>query len=357
MNSGATAKSVLLLSPLILIHPKIVSMSSSKSPPPPAKRRKNKQRRAYPLRSSVAPIFSTTPHVNVVPVEVWREHICYDCLNLKELSILRRCHTFFEKYWQKTMAENVIRVPQGCPTVEKAMDLAAIFSVRKVYTETEPLHIRLDEGVHEIVGNAKALSVTCSYITFVGTGKDHTTIRGGFRVNDQHHVKFEQLTVTNGDRYGLVCGGSGNVEVTECCVKNCVGSGVSVYGGSTVTATQCEITENGSNGVYCRDANTTIRLNDCSIHNNGFHGLVAGIDAVVDVHATKTDIHSNKRCGINAWARAKVNLHLPSQHNTSHDNVGEDRLAWGGGSIANINADGTFTHTHVVVEEEDHNVQ
>ena len=34
----------------------------------------------------------------------------------------------------------------------------------------------------------------------------------------------------------------------------------------------------------------------------------------------------------------------------AHDNVGEDRQI-DGGSIANINADGTFTH--VVVEEED----
>jgi hypothetical protein len=39
---------------------------------------------------------------------------------------------------------------------------------------------------------------------------------------------------------------------------------------------------------------------------------------------------------------------LPSQHNTSHDNVGEDRrqqaMYGAPGSIANINADGTFTH-------------
>jgi len=42
---------------------------------------------------------------------------------------------------------------------------------------------------------------------------------------------------------------------------------------------------------------------------------------------------------------------LPSQHNTSHDNVGEDRAQDIGGSIANINADGTFAH--VVVDDDD----
>ena len=66
--------------------------------------------------------------------------------------------------------------------------------------------------------------------------------------------------------------------------------------------------------------------------------------AVVNLHGTKTDIHSNKGCGIFAGSRGKVNIHLPSQHNTSHDNGDEDRYQEDGGSIANINADGTFTH-------------
>ena len=77
--------------------------------------------------------------------------------------------------------------------------------------------------------------------------------------------------------------------------------------------------------------------------------------AVVDLHGTKTDIHSNKREGIRATSRVKVNIHLPSQHNTSHDNVGEDRVQEGGGSIANINADGTFTHVVIEVDDADDN--
>ena len=87
------------------------------------------------------------------------------------------------------------------------------------------------------------------------------------------------------------------------------------------------------------------------MHHNAEDGLFAYDHAVVDLHGTKTDIHSNKGHGIRASFRAKVNIHLPSQHNTTHDNVGEGRKnGWGGGSIANINTDGTFTH--VVVEEE-----
>jgi hypothetical protein len=298
----------------------------------------------------VAPIFSTTRNINRVPVEVWREHICRKFLNLTELSILRRCHTFFEKYWQNVMAQNVIRVPQGCPTVEKAMALAVIFSERKEYTETDPLKIRLEEGVHEIVGNGRVLIVTCSHITFVGKGKNHTTIRGGFYVHNQQNVKFEELTITHDVVYGLLLVGSETtVDVLKCVVKKCGGTGMVVFGGVNVTATQCEFMENAC-GVFCGDANTKARLTDCKMHHNGGNGLAADDHIVVDLHGTKTDIHSNKRCGIAAGNRGKVNIHLPSQHNTSHDNVGEDRHQENGGSIANINADGTFTH--VVVEEE-----
>jgi hypothetical protein len=263
------------------------------------------------------------------------------------------------------MAQNVIRVPQGCPTVQKAMDLAVIFSERKVYTETEPLKIRLEEGVHLIVGQYRRMNVTCSHITFVGKGKDHTTIHGGFYVNNQQNVKFEELAVTNGAGDGLLLQGSETtVDVLKCAVKECGGTGMCVRTGATVTATQCEFMENGgngvfsagANGVFCAGANTKARLDDCQLHHNGGHGLGAFEHAVVDLHGTKTDIHSNKHYGIWATIRGKVNIHLPSQHNTSHDNDDDDRNQEGmygapPGSIANINADGTFTH--VVVEEED----
>ena len=101
----------------------------------------------------------------------------------------------------------------------------------------------------------------------------------------------------------------------------------------------------------CTDANTKLRLNDSTIHHNGRDGLFAVGHAVLDLHGTKTDIHSNKRYGIAASRNAKVNIHLPSQHNTTHDNVVQNRVQNSGGSIANINADGTFTH--VVVDDDD----
>ena len=233
------------------------------------------------------------------------------------------------------------------------MALAVVFSGKKEYTETEPLKIRLNEGVHEIVGNQfGSMNVTCSHITFVGRGKDQTTIRGGFYVIDKQNVKFEGLTVTHPTYDGLsLLGSETTVEVLKCVVKECGGKGMFVTDGATVTATQCEFMENRGHGVYCYGANTKVRFDDCTVHHNGGDGLYAYDRAVVDLHGTKTDIHSNKRRGIYAYDHGKVNIHLPSQHNnTSHDNVGSDRLQIGG-SIANINADGTFTH---VDEDEDY---
>jgi hypothetical protein len=196
-------------------------------------------------------------------------------------------------------------------------------------------------------GNYRGLltHVTCNNIKIIGKGKGKTTILGGFYVNGKQNVKMEQLVVTNDAGCGLLCEGSGtNVDATECCFKNCRASGMLVKEGATVTATRCDFMENGHHGVASSRANTKVRLNDSTMHHNDGYGLGAYNDCAVDLHGTKTAIHSNKQDGLFAIGNAKVNIHLPSQHNTSHDNVGLDRNQFASGSIANINADGTFTH-------------
>ena len=194
------------------------------------------------------------------------------------------------------------------------------------------------------------MHVSCSNITIVGKGKGKTTMLGGFYVNGKQNVKIEQLSVTNqDDGYGLYCKGSGtNVDAMECCFKKCSFTGVWVDEGATVTATRIDVMENGGYGVECSGANTKVRLTDSTMHHNGMHGLLAVDPAVVDLHGTNTGIHSNKMFGIHAFRHAKVNIHLPSQHNTTHDNRSQNRVQEDGGSIANINTDGTFTHVEEV---------
>ena len=71
------------------------------------------------------------------------------------------------------------------------------------------------------------------------------------------------------------------------------------------------------------------------MHHNEF-GLTAEVNAVVDIYGENTDIHSNKDDGISAYRHGKVQIHLPSQHNTSHDNRHQDRYQSSNGAITNV---------------------
>ena len=70
------------------------------------------------------------------------------------------------------------------------------------------------------------------------------------------------------------------------------------------------------------------------MHHNGT-GLYVDEHAVVDLYGKNTDIHSNMEYGIEAEYHGKVQIHLPSQHNTSHDNV-QNLLAYSDGTITNV---------------------
>jgi len=298
--------------------------------------------------------------IESIPEMLWQKELC-PLFNLQDLAFLRCTAPCFQLHWRAAIRRNRIRVPNDCDTVERAMILAILFS------EKGPLRVELEKGEHNIEGCLsqhagilkKTASVARSHITFVGKGKDQTTINGGFRVFNQQNVTFEQFTLTNPKGGGLYLRGSEtNVDVLKCAVKECGHSGMYVHVGVTVTATDSEFMENPT-GMFCYGANTKARLNDCTMHHNGEDGLWADDHAVVDLHGTKMDIHFNKGKGIYATDNAKVNIHLPSDHNTTHDNVGEDRVQDNGGSIANINANGTFTHvpqwtfTHVPMSDDE----
>ena len=87
------------------------------------------------------------------------------------------------------------------------------------------------------------------------------------------------------------------------------------------------------------------------MHHNGssVDGLyVFGPACEVDLYGPKMGIHSNEEYyGICAITWADVDIHLLSQHNTTHMTMLELEgidIKTIMGSIANINADGTFTH-------------
>ena len=222
--------------------------ASSSSSSPPAKRQKITVAPfvvAFPRRTRL----SSTQWVNNVPFHVWVSKILNPFLDLKALSTVGRCNTFFEELWQYVLKQNIIRVPEDFPTMNQGMDMAVVFSERNECTPENPVRVVVGEGQFAVVGRLFGMTVSCSHITFVGKGKGKTTMLGGFQVDKQQHVKFEKLAVTNHRGYGLYCTGGGtNVDVTECCFKHCKASGLGVMGGATATATRCDFMENGQCG-------------------------------------------------------------------------------------------------------------
>jgi len=58
---------------------------------------------------------------------------------------------------------------------------------------------------------------------------------------------------------------------------------------------------------------------------------------VIKIHGDATAIHSNEKYGISAVdSSAKFLIYLPSHHNTSYSNGWEDRRAYGGATITNV---------------------
>jgi len=395
-----------------------------------------------------------------VSEDIWVYKILHPFLDLKALATAGRCNTFFQEFWQYVLKQNVIRVPEGCPTMNQALDLAVVFSERNECTRENPVKVEVGEGEHAMFGfdmggnTTHHIPVGCNNITIVGKGKGKTTFLGGFEVKGKQNVKIQHLSLRNVAGHGLYCrgggggrggkedeededdeedeeereeeeeeedddkyeeegggvrGGGDNVDVTECCFKKCRDGGMHVCDGATVTATRCDFMQNSQEGVSCGGAYTNVTLSDCkmhdnewglavdtwatvtatrcdvmindeegvycggadtdaglidctinsttlidcTIHHNGGDGLFAYDHAVVNLRGTKMDIHSNKKDGIVAIDNAKVSIHLPSQHNTTHGNAWQNRFQDSGGSIASINADGTFTHAEEEAHDDD----
>ena len=105
--------------------------------------------------------------------------------------------------------------------------------------------------------------------------------------------------------------------------------------GASVKATQCEFSENRVFGVAVDDGSKGI-FTDCSIHNNGNHGVLAYDEgALVELRGEQTEIHHNSGDGIYAWSNSTINIYIPSQFITAlvHDNEGDDFYTDSGAKI------------------------
>ena len=141
------------------------------------------------------------------PLEIWDHHII-PLLGLKDLALSRHVCTFFEAYWQEKFNANLLplRVPHDVVWIDQAMRVIEILSSRREYTKASPLVVLLGKGDHQITSSSTdedgdevetTLGITRSNITFLGDGKDSTTILGGFRIENFENITFKNMTVTN----------------------------------------------------------------------------------------------------------------------------------------------------------------
>ncbi len=88
-------------------------------------------------------LLSSSLWVNKVPEDIWVYKILLPFLDLKALATAGRCNTFFQEFWQYVLKQNVIRVPEGCPTMNQAMELAVIFSERNDCKRVNPVKVEV----------------------------------------------------------------------------------------------------------------------------------------------------------------------------------------------------------------------
>ena len=275
--------------------------------------------------------------------EVWEFKIV-PFFNVKELAMLRSTCRWYEEQWQEFLKSNTFRVPEQVPTIDEAMRVGLILSKQKEYSKMKPLMVVLNEGEHVVEGNwmdprgnmrEKTLGITCSNISFIGQGKDKTTVRGGIGVWNKNNVTVKSLTLTNPNGEGLrVQGEEASVEMMGVNVKACRSAGLFVKSDASAKATQCEFSENGEEGVYVFARSKGIFTN-CSFHHNEDNGVWAANErTLVELRGEQTEIHHNGENGLFAISNATINIYIPSRSITAlvHDSRQRDFFTLLGGS-------------------------
>jgi len=242
-----------------------------------------------------------------------------------------------------------LRVGNDVATINDVMGVVEILSSRREYTKLNPLIVLLGKGDHQITSSwtdqsdnnrPTTLGITRSNITFVGKGKDTTTINGGFGIRDLENITFKHMTVTNtsNDSCDGICMSNSNVELFDVALKGCRSAGFRILNSTSETtsvATRCEFA-NSRWGAVVFGSLSSAKFNNCLFNENITYGLIGNVQSTIHLHGEATAIHSNRSRGIFALSYSRVLIHLPSHHNTSYNNEYEDRYTRTGGTITNV---------------------
>ena len=303
--------------------------------------------------SSVAPT-ALEQRVNLVqmqdgiPIYLWIRSISF--LTVREQAVsVRGMSRFFRQcsdaYMQKFWSEPILHMPQDAPSLASLMELVQRLTEEEGYVEGTTVVVALGSGVHEVVGSwevpapwsetlQKMLSVPCNNLSFVGQGEGVTIVEGGLAVENGRKVSVEGLTMKSASGRGVFAFDAGTeIVLKKMTLEECQYSGVCVYRGAQLVATECHFHQNGVHGVYVAGSTTTARLTNCTSHHNKGDGVRAWCGAVVDLMGEGTSVHDNEEHGLNASCRgdergATINVYQPCvlndiSHGNNHQNIYE----------------------------------
>ena len=147
------------------------------------------------------------------------------------------------------------------------------------------------------------------------------------------------MTVTNttdeGDGIHMI---NAKVELFDVTIKGCTVCALIMPDSTSETtfvATRSEFADSEF-GALIESSLTSATFNDCVFNDNSGSGIFVSDKATLHLHREATAIHSNAHNGIIATKSGKVIIHLPSHHNTTYNNGGQDRSVYEGGTITNV---------------------
>jgi len=183
------------------------------------------------------------------------------------------------------------------------MGVIEILSSRREYTKLNPCIVLLGKGDHQITSSwtkevdvaetETTIGITRSNITFLGVGKDTTTILGGFSIENNENITFKNMTVTNTSQYGDgIYIRNAKVELSDVALKGCDGTALYIPNSTsetTVVATRCEFA-NSKFGAGVFGSLTSATFNNCVFHDNDYDGIYAS-QSTVHLHGEATAVH------------------------------------------------------------------
>jgi len=286
-----------------------------------------------------------------IPIHLWRRTMSFLAVREQAVSV-RGVSRFFRKcsdvYMENFWSEPIIHLPQDASSLARAIEMCQYLMSQEGYVEGTTMVVTLGSGVHELVGSCqvagffgtitcqKMLSVPCNNLSFVGKGEGETIVNGGFVVENGRKVSIAGLTMKDSNWHGLYASGAGTKMVLDSVtMEECQRTGVGVYDGAKLVATECQFHQNGWSGVGVNGSTTTARLTNCTSHHNKSDGVQVSTGAVVDLMGEGTSVHDNERNGLYALSHGTtINVYQPCVLNDmSHGNKGENIFEIGGGIV------------------------